>query len=202
MRIITERYMNLSNEYVPISQLRKKSRNKPNFQFILKMPVKCIWHECTLTDIKREWIWHKQESAATSLHRSARSSTFRPSWRWHLGLSRWGEPMKSNRRANPLQATPRVVPGRLVLENDGATSRSNWPAELRLGQTRADDDDPFNSRSHMTGPRPLFIPYDRMARPEVIVVQMRNHVSAMHFYATTANIQLRALCSRLDRLID
>jgi len=72
-----------------------------------------------------------------------------------------GDPMKSNRRANPLQATPRVVPGRLVLENDGATSRSNWPAELRSGRQEPDDDDPFNRRSHMTGrvgSRPLFIP--------------------------------------------
>lgn len=42
------------------------------------------------------------------------------------------DPMKSNRRANPLQATWRVVPGMArALENDGAMS--NWPAELRAG---------------------------------------------------------------------
>ncbi|KYN42513.1 hypothetical protein ALC56_03059 [Trachymyrmex septentrionalis] len=85
-------------------------------------------------DIKREWIWHKQEITATSLHRSrlifdvptflAMTSRAQPR----------GDPMKSNRRANPLQTTSRVAPERLVLENDVATSRSNWPAELRSGR--------------------------------------------------------------------
>lgn len=48
--------------------------------------------------------------------------------------------MKSNRRANSLQATLRVAGTALVLENDGAPSLSNWPVELyALERTRADD---------------------------------------------------------------
>lgn len=41
-----------------------------------------------------------------------------------------GDSMKSNRRANPLQATLRVMSARRILENDDATSLSNWPVEL------------------------------------------------------------------------
>lgn len=83
--------------------------------------------------------------------------------------------MKSNRRANPLQATPRVVPGRRTYSKMTARRRDRiGQLNYALGQTRADDDDPFNRRSHMTarvGPRASALhPDSRMARPQVIVV--------------------------------
>lgn len=122
--------MNLSNECTNLSYARSAVIN-PNFQFVLKMLVKCIWHECTLTDVKR--VDMAQTRERHSLHRSTWSSMSRPSWRWHLGLSH--EEIRWNRTDGLILSKPlRVVPGRLVLENDGATSRSNWPAELRSGR--------------------------------------------------------------------
>ncbi|KYM82252.1 hypothetical protein ALC53_07252 [Atta colombica] len=168
------------------------------------MLVKCIRHECALTDIKREWIWHKQEIPATSLHRPALIFDVPTFLAMTSRAQPRGDPMKSNRRANPLQTTSRVVPGWLVLENDVATSRSNWPVELRSGRQGSTITILLIADAY-DGPRGIMLtlhPDDRMTKPKVTVVQMRNRVSVMHFYATTTSIQLQALCSRLDYIID
>jgi hypothetical protein len=49
--------------------------------------------------------------------------------------------MKSNRRADPLQATLRVAPGRRVLENDGAVESAD---RIRANQGAEADDNSFD----------------------------------------------------------
>jgi len=97
------------------------------------MLVKCIWHKYALSQTKRYGYGTNKRAPRHPF--IVPPDLRRPDLPLAMtSRAQRGDPMKSNRRANPLQATLRVVPGRLVLENDGATSWSNWPAELRSGR--------------------------------------------------------------------
>lgn len=169
------------------SYVRRTIINPNEFSVCLKT-VKCIWYECALTDIKREWIWHEQ-GAARSLHRFTRSSTSRSSWQWHLGLS------YEETRWNRTDGLIRHSPNHSVSCTGTARTRKWWRdvtielvCWITLRQTRTNDD-PFNRTFDSTW-RPAWALRlnDRMANREVTVAQMHNRVPAMHFYATTASI--------------
>jgi len=190
------------NEYINL--IRKKNRNKPKLSVLLEDAS-----EMYMTRMRSHRHKARVDMAQTRDPRDIPSS-FRLIFDVPTFLAMTsraqprGDPMKSNRRANPLQTTSRVVPGWLVLENDVATSRSNWPAELRSGRQGSTITILLIADAY-DGPRGIMLtlhPDDRMTKPKVTVVQMRNRVSVMHFYATTTSIQLQALCSRLDYIID